>query len=107
MVEPVGTPAMSGGAMLRLAERLQAQPELAARIDLILAIVEDAAGEVETADEAERRALEAVRQLGNEVLHAWARGRHAQTAAAAAREAGVRRKEKKTSPGTRSSAPSR
>jgi hypothetical protein len=88
-------------------ERLQAHPELRARVEMILAIVENVAGEVETADEAERRVIEALRQLGNEVLQGWARRRHQQKAAEVAQQAGVRRKGKKTSSGTPSSAPSR
>jgi hypothetical protein len=53
-------------------ERLKAHPILQGRIEAILDIVEDSAGEVERADEAERRMIEEVRQLGNEALHGWA-----------------------------------
>lgn len=88
-------------------ERLQAHPELRSRFEMILAIIENATGEVETADEAERRALDAVRQLGNEVLHGWARRQHQKQAAEVAQQAGVRRKVKKTASGTPSSARSR
>jgi hypothetical protein len=49
-------------------ERLKAHPMLQGRIEAILDIVEDSAGEVERADEAERRMIEEVRQLGNEAL---------------------------------------
>ena len=44
--------------------------------DRILDIVENASGEVEKADEAERRAIEAVRQLGNEIVQGWAQRQH-------------------------------
>jgi hypothetical protein len=52
-------------------ERLKAHPILQGRIEAILDIVEDSAGEVERADEAERRMIEEVRQLGNEARHGW------------------------------------
>ena len=88
-------------------DRLQAHPELRSRFEMILAIVENVAGEVETADEAERRALDAVRHLGHEVLQGWARHHHQKKAAEVAQQAGVSRKGKKTASGTRSSARSR
>jgi hypothetical protein len=47
-------------------ERLEKRPELEERFEMIMDIVENVSGEVEKADEAERRAIEAVRQLGNE-----------------------------------------
>ena len=53
-------------------ERMKAHPMLEGRIEAILDIVEDSAGEVERADEAERRMIEEVRQLGNEALQGWA-----------------------------------
>jgi hypothetical protein len=47
-------------------ERLEKRPELEERFEMIMDIVENVSAEVEKADEAERRAIEAVRQLGNE-----------------------------------------
>lgn len=55
-----------------LEERLKKHPHLRARVEAMLEIVEDAAGNVEKADEAERLVIEQVRQLGNELLHGWA-----------------------------------
>ena len=55
-----------------LLERLEKHPELKERFEMIMDIVENVSGEVEKADEAERRAIEAVRQLGNEIVHGWA-----------------------------------
>jgi len=52
-----------------LLERLEKHPELKERFEMIMDIVENVSGEVEKADEAERRAIEAVRQLGNEIVH--------------------------------------
>ena len=56
-----------------LEERLRDHPHLMAKVEALLAIVENAAGDVEKAAEAERRVTEELRQMGNEVLHAWAR----------------------------------
>ena len=60
MAEPGARPETPSGEPQRMDERLQAHPELRARFEMILAIVENAAGEVETADEAERRAEQLV-----------------------------------------------
>ena len=56
-----------------LEERLRDHPELRVKIESLLAVVENAAGDVEKAAEAERRVTEELRQLGNEALHGWAR----------------------------------
>src|SRR4029077_5251309 len=56
-----------------LEERLKEYPELKAKIETMLAIIENAGGDVEKAAEAERRIIEELRQMGNEVLHSWAR----------------------------------
>src|ERR1700737_5583194 len=54
----------------RLEERLREYPELKAKIEAMLAIIENAGGDVEKAAEAERRIIEELRQMGNEVLGA-------------------------------------
>jgi hypothetical protein len=56
-----------------LEERLKEYPELKTKIETMLAIIENAGGDVEKAAEAERRIIEELRQMGNEVLHGWAR----------------------------------
>ncbi len=57
-----------------LEERLLTDyPELLARFEEIAGIVENSQGDLVLADEAERRVIEEVRQLGNEVLQGWAR----------------------------------
>lgn len=55
-----------------LCERLNRHPLLRARVESLLAVVEDAAGDWEKADAAERRVIEDLRQMGHEVLTAWA-----------------------------------
>ena len=54
---------------LSLEERLKAYPELKAKIEAMLSIIENSGGDVEKAAEAERRMIEEWRQMGNEVLH--------------------------------------
>ena len=86
-------------------ERLKAHPILQGRIEAILEIVEDGAGEVGRADEAERRMIEEVRQLGNEALQGWAE-RQVEEGEVVVRGpgAGVKRNGKKNFAGTRRSA---
>ena len=55
--------------------RLNQHPELKVRFNSILDLAENKNGDVIKADEAERQTIDAVRQLGNEVLHDWANGR--------------------------------
>ena len=55
-----------------LLERLNRHPHLRARVDRLLAVVEDAAGDCQKADAAERRVIDELRQMGHEALTAWA-----------------------------------
>ncbi len=55
-----------------LLERLNRHPHLRARVDSLLAVVEDAAGDCAKADAAERRVIDELRQMGHEALTAWA-----------------------------------
>jgi hypothetical protein len=64
-----------------LEQRLKAHPDLQKRIETILDIVEDASDDVKTADEAEQRAIEELRQLGSEVMKNWAAQKEGQKAA--------------------------
>jgi hypothetical protein len=84
-----------------LEERLDAHPQLKARIDALVAIVEDVEGEVKRADEAERRVIEELRRLGHEALQGWASRQGAEQAAAVRAQAGVCGQGKKNSTGTR------
>jgi phosphosulfolactate synthase (CoM biosynthesis protein A) len=57
-----------------LEERLGADhPELLSRFKQIADIVENSQGNIELADEAERRVIQEVRQLGKETLQSWGR----------------------------------
>ena len=86
-----------------LLERIEKHPELKERFEMILDIVENASGEVEKADEAERRASEAVRQLGNEIVQGWAQRQHQKKENEYDQKAELSRKEKKRFTGSRSS----
>ncbi len=59
-----------------LEERLNAHPLLRDRIEVLLRVVENAAGDAEKADEAERLVLEEIRQMGNAALQSWAEDQH-------------------------------
>lgn len=55
-----------------LCERLNRHPLLRARVESLLEVVENAAGECEKADVVERQVIKELRQMGNEALTAWA-----------------------------------
>ena len=78
-----------------LEERLNDQPELKARFEKLLDVVENAAGDIEKAAEAERRVIEELQQMGNEVLHGWARRQQKKKEEEFNSKPGVNRKEKK------------
>lgn len=61
---------------LLLAERLAQYPELQAGVEEMLALVENERGDANTADEAEERAVEQVRRLGQELMQSWAERKH-------------------------------
>ena len=84
-----------------LEARLQAYPELRAKIETMLHIIENAGGDVEKAAVAEQRVIDAMRELGNDILHSWARRQHQKKEEEFQAKPGVNRKEKKRSTGTR------
>jgi PP-loop superfamily ATP-utilizing enzyme len=90
-----------------LIRKLGQYPELRAKIETMLAIIENAGGEVEKAAEAERRVIEELRQMGSEVLHGWARRQQQKKEEEYNAKPGVNRKEKKSSGGTRDWGPSK
>jgi hypothetical protein len=79
-----------------LLRRLKRHPLLLARVESLLGVVEDAEGDLEKADAAERRVIEELRQMGNEVLTEWAQGGIEKCAAQAREAADVRSGGKKT-----------
>ena|SRR2546428_8229973 len=90
-----------------LEARLTAYPELRAKIETMLNIIENVGGDVEKAAVAEQRVIDGLRELGNDVLQSWAHRQQQKQEAACHATPGVNRKEKKRSTGTRGSAKSR
>jgi len=79
-----------------LEARLKAYPELRAKIETMLNIIENAVGDVEKAAVAEQRVIDALREFGNDILYSWARRQHQKKEAAFNAKPGVNRKEKST-----------
>ena len=63
---------MSSPSDTELLNRLNRHPVLKARLEGLLTVVEEAGEDLVKADAAERRVIEELRQLGNELLTAWA-----------------------------------
>jgi hypothetical protein len=77
-------------------ERLERHPELKARMERLLDVVENTSGDVRLADEAERRAIGELRQMGQEVMQGWGRKASAKEALEMEARGGVVRHVKKT-----------
>lgn len=79
-----------------LEQRLRAHPELKARVERLLEIVEDAGGDWQKADAAEQRVIEELRQMGQQILQGWAQGQEHKQSQEVEQKPGMRRKGKKT-----------
>ena len=53
-------------------ECLNTNPKLRCRVEALLNVIENTAGDCKKADDAEQRVVDEVRQMGNDVLHGWA-----------------------------------
>ena len=95
MAEPFSEIEKSLTAKASLEERLREYPELKAKMERLLGIIENAGGDIEKAAEAERRIIEELRQMGNEVLHGWARRQQHKKEQEYNAKPGINRKEKK------------
>ena len=78
-------------------ERLRRHPELQAKFDALLDVVENAAGDVTKADEAEQRVFEELRQMGQQAIQAWAERKQQRVEADFDARSDLARKEKKAS----------
>ena len=58
-----------------VARRLERHPELKVRMVRLLDLVENSGGDLKRADDAEQRAIDELRVLGQELLHTWAQQR--------------------------------
>jgi hypothetical protein len=83
-----------------LSARLEKHPPLRARVEQLLDLCEDVAGDLQHADDAERRVIGELRALGHEVLEDWAMGQVEADCEVLDRTAGVWREGKKNSAGT-------
>lgn len=54
-----------------LGTRLNRHPVVKARVARLLDLIENAGGDLKRADEAERRAIEELRMMGQELMHGW------------------------------------
>jgi len=81
----------------QLLKRLNENPLLKARMINLLDVVSNAAGDVTRADAAERRAIDELREMGQEVLHSWAERKVAECTTDALSEPGVQKRGKKGS----------
>lgn len=89
---------------LEMLARIKAHPGLKDRIEAILDIAENKSGALITADQAEEKAIEEVRKLGQALLKEWAIQQH-EKAIETARQThpNAKRHEKKSSTGNRHS----
>jgi len=88
---------LSDEAILR---GLNANPQIKNRIASMLAVVEDAAGDLKEADAAEMRLIEEIRRMGQEAMQAWANRQIEITEQEVRRGGQVQREGKKNSAGT-------
>lgn len=89
-----------------LVTKLNAHPELRARLTSVLLAVEDEMGELQEADTAELCLIKEIRQMGRESLSAWAQGQVSRATAECCQDDSVWREGKKNCAGTPPSATS-
>ncbi|MBW4491387.1 MAG: hypothetical protein KME12_26870 [Trichocoleus desertorum ATA4-8-CV12] len=70
--ESTDNSACAGTESESLEERLNRHPDLKARIETLLSVVENAEGNLVKANEAEQRVIEEIQQLGQAALQGWA-----------------------------------
>ena len=89
-----------------LVKRLERHPAMKARMERVLDVLENAAGDLSRADDAERRAIDELRAMGQEVLQAWGEGQAQRGALELEAGGGVVRQAKKNCIGSARSAKS-
>jgi hypothetical protein len=83
-----------------LVRRLGLHPELRRRMEALLLTIEDEAGELTKADDAEMRVIAEMRRTGQVVLQEWAWRQIDKTSQEVSQSAGVWKEGKKNSAGT-------
>jgi hypothetical protein len=79
---------------------LREHPAIRGRIAALLAVVNDTAGDLKRADDAEDRLIEEIRGLGQEAMQTWAQGQVGQTEQDVRHTGRAHREGKKNSAGT-------
>lgn len=77
--------------------RLQRYPELQAKFDALLDVVDNAAGDALKADEAEQLVFEELRRMGQQAIQAWAERKHQRVESDCDSRSDLARKQKKAS----------
>ena len=77
--------------------RLQRHPELQAKFDALLDIVDNASGDALKADEAEQLLFEQLRRMGQQAIQSWAERKQQRVEADSDARSDLARKEKKAS----------
>jgi hypothetical protein len=90
----------SGRELRSLDERLREYPELRARIEELVEVVENGDGDVVKADDAEEMVVQEIRRIGQAALQGWGERKHRRLVREFDEREGVSRKEKKRSTGT-------
>ena len=86
---------------LTLQERMEKYHYLRSRFESILDIVEDKAGTLDKADEAEQLLIDEIREMGKEALHDWAVGKEVEKVTELMdKKDGIKKHSKKKYPGT-------
>ncbi|MFH1872897.1 MAG: hypothetical protein ABIK82_10290 [Pseudomonadota bacterium] len=80
-----------------VASRLERPPVVKARIMKLLDMIENAGGDLRRADDVERRAIDELRAMGQELLQGWGQRLADEEAQHLAKDASVVRQVKKTS----------
>jgi len=79
-----------------LQRRLERHPTVKARVERMLDLIEDAGGDLKKADDAERRAIDELRAMGQELLCDWGQRLADEEAVRLDADPGVVRQVKKT-----------
>lgn len=61
---------------IQLLNKINSHPSIRKRVEEILNIAENTSGDLITARQAEEKAIEEIRKLGQEVLKGWAESQH-------------------------------
>jgi hypothetical protein len=89
----------AGYTAIELAERIRRHPELLVPFEEYLDVVDNCAGDVGKADEAEQRFIEVLRKLGRQGMQAWAERKRLKVEAESDKRQDLTKKEKKGSTG--------